>query len=167
MHGMKQLGTLVLFVVASALMAPAEDNLFRYNGNGHVYFTTGSCWHGYAIVGGGGGGEAFLWRGLALGGDVGYHQFVRDIGFGMATANVTYHFVNRNRPGKLDPFLGVSPVGVYFTRGGVGGAGGVAGLGGGLNYWFTEKIGLRSEARFQVLGVGEAVVLFRIGVSFR
>lgn len=135
----------------------------RYNGNGHVYFSGGVCQHNYTHIGGGGGGEAFVWRGLAVGGDIGYHRFINDTNFGLASFTVGYHFVDRKSPGKFEPFVNITPAGFYFGAG----TGGAGGLGGGLNYWFKQRIGLRTEARVHVLANEEALVIVRIGLSFR
>lgn len=165
---MKPTGALVL-AMALATGLPAQETerperLFQYNGNGQVYFASGVCQHGYKHLGIGGGGEGFVWRGLTVGGDLGYHQFVDDVNFGLASLHVGYHFVDRQGPKKLDPFVNFSPLGAYFAGGGFGSA---AGVGGGLNYWFNEKIGLRTEVRYQALGADESLIVFRLGVNFR
>jgi hypothetical protein len=149
---------------STAAQSARSEKPFKYNGNGHVYFATGVCQHGYKHVGVGGGGEAFLWRGLVVGGSAGYHQFVDDGGFGLASLDIGYHFTDRKVPRRFDPFVNISPVGALITGNGFGGA---ASIGGGANYWFKERVGLRTEVRFQVLAVEEAVVFLRIGVNFR
>lgn len=123
---------------------------FRYKGNGYLYFDTGACKHGYAIVGVGGGGEGFIWRGLTLGGDLSYNHFVDDAPFILGSLRFGYHFVDRSVPKKIDPF-------VNFSLGTIGG---------GAYYWFREKIGLRSEVRYFWLPC-DSLILFRIGIGFR
>jgi len=156
---MRKARVAALTLVAASLCAQDRP----YNGHGYAYFTGGFCQHNYVLVGGGGGGEAFLWRGLAVGGEVGFHQFLSSLNFGLASATVGYHFVNRKRPGRFDPFVNFSPAGLYFGPG----TGGAGGIGGGLNYWFKPRMGLRTEVRFQVLAAEEALAVFRIGLSFR
>lgn len=103
-------------------------------------------------------------RGLTVGADLGAHRFVaHDPIFGLLTAKVGYHFVDRGRPARVDPFINLL-VGGAFT-GDI--AASSAGFGGGLNYWFSDRIGLHSEARFQVVSVMEGLLTFRIGLSFR
>jgi len=156
---------MTLLAVPACLLAEEPEKPFRYNGSGYAYFNIGACQHGYRLSGGGGGGEAFLWRGLTVGGDAGYHQFTDGWGFGLLTLNLGYHFVDRKKPKKLAPFVNFSLLGGAVAEGGHSGAGY---LGGGLNYWFKERIGLRSEVRLNVLAAGEEVVgAFYIGVSFR
>jgi hypothetical protein len=156
---------LTLLALPALVSAEEPEKPFRYNGSGYAYFNIGACQHGYRLVGGGGGGEAFLWRGLTVGGDAGYHQFSDGWGFGLLTLNLGYHFVDRKKPKKVDPFVTLSLLG-----GAVGSQGGFAGggyLGGGLNYWFKERIGLRTEVRLNVAATEEIVTAFYIGVSFR
>ena len=64
---------------------------------------------------------------------------------------------------KIDFFVNGSLAGLYFGAG----YGAAGSLGGGLNYWFRERVGLRTEARFQVLASDEALAVFRVGLSFR
>jgi len=162
---MKALLPAAMMVAFPFLLAAQEpEKPFRYNGNGHVYFTAGSCRHGYALAGAGGGGEGLLWRGLALGGDITYQSFVGDFGFGTAGLNVGYHFVNRDKPGKFDPFVKIIPLGVAVTSGGMGGWGG---MGGGLNYWFKRSMALRTEVHVQYVADDETMIVFRIGLAFR
>ena len=163
---MKPHSALVLLAaLATGLRAQQKspEGPFRYNGNGHVYFAAGACQHGYKHVGVGGGGEGFLWRGLALGADVGYHHFVDDIGFGLMSLHLGYHFADRKKPKGFDPVVNVTLLGAYLANG-IGPAGS---LGVVLNYWFKKRIGLRTEVRFQALNGEEALSVFRVGLSFR
>jgi hypothetical protein len=153
----------VVFTFPVFLNAEDPEEPFRYYGNGHLFFTAGACQHGYALVGAGGGGEGMLWHGLTIGGEIGIQTFAGDARFGTAGLNVGYHFVNRNRPQKLDPFVKVTPLGVAMA----GGVTGWGGIGGGLNYWFTKKIALRTEVMAQAIADEERIVAFRIGLSFR
>jgi hypothetical protein len=161
----------LLMILGSAFLALPPDGWaqegpkpFRYNWNSRVTFTTGTCWHGYALMGVAGGGEVFVWDGLSVGGDLAVQRFVQHGPFfGIASATVAYHFVNRNQPGKIDPFINMGWGGAFAdtVRAGAGG------LGGGLNYWFRPLLGLTTEARFQVLAREEGLLTFRIGVSLR
>jgi len=124
----------------------------------------GRCWHGYTLAGAGGGAEAFVWRRLTVGGDLTMQRFVgEEPTFGLLSAKVGYHFGNRQKPGKLDPFIDFI-VGSAFTKRIMVSS---AGVGGGLNYWFRDRLGLRAEGRFQMARVEEGLCLFRIGLSFR
>jgi hypothetical protein len=41
------------------------------------------------------------------------------------------------------------------------------GLGGGVNFWFTGRVGLHTDLRFAALGTEEGIFLARVGVAFR
>ena len=88
---------MTLFSIPAWPQAEPAEKTFKYNGNGYTFVSAGSCLHGYANVGVGGGGEGFIWRGLVLGGEIGYYQppSDRNAGYGVATLNPGYHFVNR------------------------------------------------------------------------
>ena len=134
---------MTLLAVPAWVSAEDPEKPFRYNGSGYTYFNIGACQHGYRLLGGGGGGDGFLWRGLTVGADGGYHQFSDGWGFGLLTLNVGYHFVDRKKPKKVDPFVNLSLLGgAVGSQGGFGGGGY---LGGGLNYWFKERIGDRKS----------------------
>ncbi len=156
--------TFLAFSVAAC--AESTEKPFQYNGNGYTYFSAGACQHGYANIGGGGGGEGFLWRGLTIGGDLGYFNFPADYssGYGVATVNVGYHFVDRKQPKKLDPYLDATVLGAAFRPG--SGLAGAGHIGGGVNYWFKERMALQTGVQLQVVG-GEALVAFRVGLAFR
>lgn len=143
--------------------------------------TTESAGHGYAFAapgaiaghGGGtaamhygGGGEGFITKGFGLGGEVGYFTPARahSQGFGIASANGVYRFKGAGKDGRVVPFV----TGGYslFFRGGPDNA---ANFGGGVNYWFKEKLGLRVEFRdhFFVVDPGTHFLGVRIGITFR
>jgi hypothetical protein len=157
---------LMLTISCACLPAAGETAATpRYNGAGYLTFGVGACQHRVTNTSVSGGGYGLLWKGLALGGDIGYYRFVErnSNGFGIGTIDVGYHFVNRARPGRLDPFVSMGIVGVGFVSGGAGAAGS---LGGGVNYWFKPRLGLRTE--FRVHGFcEEAIAMFHIGLSFR
>ena len=142
--------------------------------------TDGHRAQGYVFAGAGGtapdgvgatlnfgvGGEGLIYKGLGAGGEIGYLTPARtpSDGFGILSANGSYHFINASSSGRLVPFVtgGYS----FFFRSGF--ANGVN-AGGGINYWFRERMGLRVEFRDQIVPGGRAVHLVgvRIGLSFR
>jgi len=151
--------------LSAAACAQNTDSSFQYKGNGYAYFSVGNCLHGYTNVGGVAGGEYFLWRGLTLGADAGYYQFVNDYssGYGTATVNLGWHFVDRKKPKKFDPYIDATMLGAAFRPGALTGAGHI---GGGLNYWFKERIALQTGVQLQVVS-NDPVVAFRVGLAFR
>lgn len=154
---------LVIAILSPAALQAQQAKPFRYGGSGYGYFAAGGCRHGSTILGGGGGAEAFLWKGLTLGVEGAYQTFPEDFGFGELYAPVGYHFVDRTRPQKWDPFVSAGVVGFATTGSGATYA---MHFGGGTNYWFKERIGLRTE--FRVHGyTDETTVQVRVGVVFR
>jgi hypothetical protein len=121
--------------------------------------------HGWSNVGVGGGAEGFLWHGLTVGLDAGYYQFPAEgnAGYGVLMLGPGYHFVNRKKPVKIDPYVSGAVLGIPIDRVGLARAGS---LGGGVNYWFKERLGLQIGGQAQVVN-REMLVLFRIGLTFR
>ena len=111
----------------------------------------------------GGGGEGFIYKGLAAGGEVGYlftgERFA--YGLGMASANVSYHFRELDPNGRWIPFV----TGGY-TLAFRGDTGNLANYGGGVTYWFRPRWGARIEVRNLQYAHG-STVMFRFGLSFR
>lgn len=152
-------------LTAGAVPAGAQETATqtkRYNGNYYGYFTAGACQHGYGIFGAGGGAEGFLWKGISVGVDASYQQFTDGWGFGLLTPQFGYHFINRDKPVKWDPFVTLG-AGLAFA----GAAAGTGNLGGGVTYWFKPRLGIRVEYRSHVVAYEEGLQTFRIGVSFR
>lgn len=109
----------------------------------------------------GGGGEALLYRGLGIGADLGY-QFARGSagdGVGLGSINGVYHFARR---GKVVPFV-TAGYGIAFRSGHLN----LYDFGGGVNYWFLRRLGLRAEVREYRHRHGEYVLALRVGLTFR
>jgi hypothetical protein len=130
---------------------------------GYGFYAGGSCNHDFRFSGGGGGGEVFPWKRLGLGFDGGYYKFHEDTEFGLASFHVALHLVDPSSGSRVDPFLSVSP-GFYWSEDQAGGA---LGVGGGLNFWLMNRVGIRGEMRLQALGTEEGLTVFRIGATFR
>ena len=156
---------LCVSATAQTIPVPESEKPFRYNGSGYVVLGMGACKHRVTNTSLAGGGDAFLWQGLTLGGDIGYYRFVERNSnpFGIASLNIGYSFVNRDTPGRIEPFLRAGFPGAAFAHGGGTAA---FSLGGGLNYWFRKRMAIRAE--FRATGVDEeALAMFRIGLAFR
>lgn len=148
------------------LLTAGEDTEFKYRGSGYAFATGGSCQHGYAVAGAGGGAEGFVWKGLTVGFEAGFQNFINSFRYMELSMPIGYHFVNRKTPARWDPFISTSllGIGVSVERGGFGAAGS---LGGGVNYWFKKRIGLRLEFRSHILASEEITAQGRIGIVFR
>ena len=112
------------------------------------------------------GGEGLIKGGFGVGGEIGGMAPVESFssGFGVFSAGANYHFLNASKSGKVVPFVN----GGYtmFFRSGVANGGH---FGGGVNYWFKERVGLRFEVRDHVVSdFGQThFVGFRFGLTFR
>jgi hypothetical protein len=108
----------------------------------------------------GGGGEGLVYKGLGVGGEIGY--FVDDAG--ILSSNVSYHFTKASKSGKFAPFV----TGGYTLLVGSDALHAVN-VGGGVNWWFKDHLGLRLEFRDHVaLQFGSTHIFgVRIGLAFR
>ncbi|MGH9838298.1 MAG: hypothetical protein ACREEM_05905 [Blastocatellia bacterium] len=145
-------------------LPPAKE--YRAQGYGFIgpaAFTTDSD----NLITYGVGGEGLLAGGFGVGAELaGFARRGRvDNGFGTLSANASYHFLNAGKSRKLAPFA-TGGFSLFFPRTpNVG-----INVGGGVNYWFKERLGLRVEVRDHYLfhaDGGINVVGVRFGVAFR
>jgi hypothetical protein len=147
----------------------APDAAFRYRGSGYGFVGAGGTvieGGQPGFKGGGFGGEAFLWKGLAASADVSilsedYLRARRT--FGHAGVQAAYHWGNLKKVRGVDPFV-LFGVGGFFPdekRAGVHG-------GAGATYWFKRHVGVRFEFRVGERTINDDIVsVARIGVAFR
>lgn len=166
----KQILTLLFLMIATgfALAQTPQPPKKEYIAQGYVYagpgaFSTDSD----ALIHYGGGGEGFLKGGLAAGIEFGGFSRPENLshGFAVLSPGVSYHFLKASQSGKVVPFV----TGGYTLFASSNGVGNGIHFGGGVNYWFKERIGLRVEVRdhmpiptedFHIIG-------FRFGLAFR
>jgi hypothetical protein len=143
----KEILTMKRFLLLAALLvAPlaAQPNVYNASGYGLFGITFPPYSPAASMLSVGGGGEAFVWKGLAVGADLSYffpREYYSD-GYGMLGVGPAWHFVNRRKPGHIDPFIN-GGYALAFRYG-------VANfyyLGGGANFWFNNHIGTRIEFR--------------------
>lgn len=157
-YAIAALGSLLL----SAFSATAQS----YNGHGYAFFGLDAPHSGSLsdLLSVGGGGEGFVWRGLAAGGDLAYvgpRQGYGE-GIGLLSANGSYHFVDRSQPGRVVPFV-TGGYGLAFRSGTLN----LWNIGGGMTWWFSRHAGLRAEVRsFHWKGERFDTSL-RFGVAFK
>ena len=163
---MKTCLTLSLLLLTSFLLPAAGDSTFNYRGSAYAFATGGTCQHGYAVAGAGGGAEGFIWKGLSIGFEAGYQNFIDSYRYMELSMPIGYHFGNRKIAAKWDPFITTSLLGagISIDRGDFGAAGS---LGGGVNYWFRKRLGFRFEFRSHVLAGQEITAQGRVGIVFR
>jgi hypothetical protein len=163
---MRRMIIMILLVVLLPLCVAAQNKDRR--GQGYVFVAPGVIGGEVPTLHVGVGGEGLVYKGLGLGGEIGYVGLVGDLGegFGVLSPNVSYHFKNATSSGKFVPFVtgGIS----LLFRGSA--AAGAVNFGGGMNWWFKDHVGLRLEVRDHVVGTSDrAPHIFgvRIGLAFR
>lgn len=151
---------------SSAAFAEPPPDRDTYNGHGYIFYGAGfseTDYRGLNMIGGG--GEALIYKGLGAGGELGYtysHQRFEG-GFGLASANASYHFVDRVEPRRFAPFL-TGGYSALFR----GAALSLFNYGAGAHYWFSDRAGVRLEVRnYQHHQFGQFQLAFRVGLSFR
>jgi len=155
------------FVVGTLLAALAVPGLAQsdYNGHGFGYFGLDmKPDRSVRLLTAGAGGEAFLWKGLAAGADIGYvfSSSEGSEGFGLLSVNPAYHFTSRNRTQKLVPFVTAG-----YALGFRSGTANFFNYGGGVTYWMSERVGLRLEVRDYRQREDSFVTMFRAGITWR
>ncbi len=130
---------LLLSLVGTAL---AQN---RYDGHGYVSFGVNGANRKFGqILSVGGGGEGFVWRGLAVGADLSY-VYPRQCfgeGIGLLSVGPSYHLLSRAEPRRFVPFV----TGGY-SLGFRSGTANMFHYGGGATWWFHNRLGLRAELR--------------------
>jgi len=140
-------------------------------GLGYVYAASGFATAGSEASGGmqfGGGGEGRIYKGLGAGADIGYLFAPRSFkdGIGLLSANGSYHFETSSSPRTVVPFVTGGYSLAFRSE-----TANLYNFGGGIDYWFSQKTGVRLEARDHVWpgdgGPTGHIVSFRIGMLFR
>ncbi len=154
-----------LAACGSVAWGQTEDG---HSGQGYAFFAPGAVSHdGGRSAQIGAGAEGLVFRGLGAGADIGYLYPQRDFGrgFGLLSVNGSYHFGTRRPGSKVVPFV-TAGYSLAFRNGHAN----LANFGGGLHYWFTDRVGLRAEFRDHVWGCSGCTTHFwgfRFGVAFR
>ncbi|MDX2149696.1 MAG: hypothetical protein SFV54_03105 [Bryobacteraceae bacterium] len=156
--------TLVLVPILAASTFAQYSHGYVFVAPGGSSFSTRSFGDTDATLHLGGGGEWVSRIGLGAGAELGYLAGTNSLGNGFGTASLTgsYHFLRR---GKWDPFAAAG-----YTLGFRSGTLNMFHFGGGTNYWFSRRAGLKLEFRDHVFSPGPANVHFwgfRFGATFR
>lgn len=147
--------------------APASGR--TWSGLGYIFGGIGAVTGGGssdATLHVGGGFEATAWDALGIGAEIGYLAPFESLadGIGIFSVNAAYHFFARQPSHRARPFV----TGGY-TLGFRSGSENLWNVGGGVDYWFRSKTGLRIEFRDHVW-TGEGTEQFwgvRIGLIIR
>ncbi len=110
------------------------------------------------------GAEGYLYRGFGLGFDAGGIWDTFEWNF-MMSLNTLYNFNTRDKS-KLSPFLIGGVTGISSGERGLDGG---INFGGGIQYWFVDRIGLRAEFRDHIItsGRNQHYPQCRIAIVFR
>jgi hypothetical protein len=153
-----------MFLVA--LPSLAADEKKASAGHGYGYSSLGCVTEdGCRLYGFGAGGEGYLWKGLAAGVDAGYQFFDShwSEGFGLVSVNGSYHFTNSARRFRVAPFV-TGGYGLGFREG----TANFVNAGGGLTWWFRDRLGFRPEVRVYYSNeMGAVVTMVRFSLAFR
>jgi hypothetical protein len=152
---------LVLGLVISASGAWAQwGNAYGFVGVGQ----SRCCNDSYNAVYAGVGVEAKIYKRVGAGVEAGALSPVTVFSstLGLASVNGYYHLLASDR--KLDPFI----TGGYSTLFRTGRFNG-GNVGGGLNYWFVQHVGVRAEVRDHIFNPGRTLQDWgvRFGVTLR
>jgi hypothetical protein len=113
------------------------------------------------------GGEGIIYKGFGVGGEIGYVRSfgsVPNYGAGILSVNSSYHFLNASKSRKLVPFATGGFSLLYNSDSPLG-----ANFGGGVTYWFKDRLGVRFEVRDHVpiYSGGGHYPSFRVAFTFR
>ncbi len=162
-----RLGMFLVLTVLFTAVAQASD---ESRGHGYAYFAPGwagetGTWTAHV----GAGGEGFFVTNVGLGADVGYLTPIRSWsdGIGTFSPNLIARFRAKSAENRVEPFVSGGYT-LFFRQGTCSGVN----FGGGVNYWFKDRVGLRFELRDSVMipgGDARAThfVGLRIGLTFR
>ena len=158
----------LIFVILLAVLLPsaAAAQSKERRGQGYVFVAPTSTTEGGLGLHIGVGGEGLVYKGLGVGGEIGYlgsADGLRD-GIGVLSTNISYHFTKATKSRKFAPFV-TSGYSMVFR----GSAINSINIGGGANWWFKDRIGLRLELRDQIPFQLASFHFFsvRIGLAFR
>lgn len=108
----------------------------------------------------GAGADVFVYKGLAVSPGAAY-VYGNGVNAALLNLNGSYHFLRGK--GKLQPFVsGGYGAATTFTEGI-----NMINYGGGANYWFHRRFGVRGEILNFQAGSDRILTSFRFGVSFR
>ncbi len=157
------LGT--MFLLAVPAVAPAQDAQKKNTGQGYVFVGAGAANIEEGALHFGGGGELNLYKGLGLGVELGYLNPMQSLGdgIGIFSLNGQYTF-NQDTANKVKPFV-TGGYSLAFRSGTMS----ALNFGGGVHYWFSDRVGLRLEFRDHVPPEYSKTHIWegRIGFDFR
>jgi hypothetical protein len=153
----------MIALLIATVAASAAYSQQTYQGQGYFLYGIGRAPGGGTAQQIGGGGDVFVYKGLAAGGELGYLYTSESFayGVGLFSANGTYYF-NRKVIARFSPFVSAG-----YSLAFRGGSANLYNFGGGATWWMARHVGIRLEFRDYVWPGSEHSPQFRVGVSFR
>jgi hypothetical protein len=167
---MKKLIVITACLLLVPATASAQDDSFRYIGQGYVFYGVGTGTGGTSQYAGAG-AVLFLHKGLAFEVEPAWARLGQyHINTLVGSTDFSYHFRRRARRGQMDPFVALGYTAFVPNGGGFYDSGGNISVG--VNIWMRLHTALRLEVRHYVnartSGLGEPHdTAFRVGVTFR
>jgi len=156
---------LSITLVLTILVAPATAQ----SSHGYAFFAPGasSCSGcNNMMLHFGGGAEGIIGKGIGVGAELGFLAPRQNVGEGLGvfSPNGYFHFRGKNKDRKVDPFV-TGGYTLFFRSGHAN----LWNFGGGLNYWFASRLGLKVELRDHIWPENGATHYWgvRIGLNFR
>ena len=172
---MKNFFTTAVLVLLTTTPARAQgiDHLSRGEGYCSFALGAGSVSANSGAVEHFGGGAEYIYKGVGIGGELGYAHWGRGA-WGKAwvpSVDLSRHVLGDKTPTKIEPFVLIGVSAYIPTEPGARGAPAVN-FGGGVNFWLRKHTALRAEFRDYValspqLDPGRNYASFRIGLTFR
>jgi hypothetical protein len=142
---MKKLIPTAALLHLAPLLASAQNADHHYLGEGYIFIGLGSGTDNPSFEHVGGGGEALLFKGLGVGGELGALGRPGE-GVGAFSIGPSYHFRRTLHQSKIDPFVEGGYTGT-FDGDVPTGADKLLNLAGGINYWLLRRMGVRLDFR--------------------
>ena len=162
---MRNLAACLLLVILVSIGAPAQEKTIQKTGQGYAFVGLGAVNAEAGTLQFGGGAEANLHKGLGFGLEIGYFSAMEAIseGIGVFSVDGQYTFGLENSR-KIKPFVS-GGYSLAFRSGTVN----AVNFGGGIHYWFRDRLGLRLEFRDYLSPEMTDLHLWqgRVGLEFR
>ncbi len=164
---MKKILIVIWILVILPALAASQEKIRRTSARGYAFISPGVAIGGGSTTGFlhfGGGVEARLYKGLGIGGELGYlapFQYT-SMGVGLLSLDGLYYFEKAGT--RAAPFV-TGGYSLVFRNGHAN----AMNFGGGFDYWFRDKLGLRFEVRdhFSPQYFSDHLIQARFGIVFR
>jgi len=158
---------LLLLLIIVLLPCPGRaQNSRDHDHYGYLSAGGGTTTSGGTILSLAGGVDLFVYRNLAVGGELGVLFPSASVGalVGVFSPNLSWHLRRGGDNGRIAPFV-TGGYSLIFRQAAISGLN----FGGGVTWWFKDGRGLRVEARdyFAVADPGHHLIVVRAGLALR